>query len=507
MIARTKHKRTAKKSKITHVRFPEITHVRFPTISLAEINNYTLAELVSHDWLIDLADIQPAPDNDLIYQPFDINNADDRGLVEAVKKDGVLDPLEITLDGFILSGHRRNAAALLAHETAVPCHFHPIHRSADPDEFVRLLRTFNHQRVKSSDERLREELLDADPDEAYESLIEHRRASSLVSVSPLDIIGTKRRSRISDAKQPFLDAIKAVLDDRRKFWPLSDRQVHYALLNDPPLRHANKPDSVYANDPQSYHSLCELLTRARLALEIPFEAIDDETRAVIVWTVHADAGSFIRTQLDDFLKGYWRNLQQSQPNHIEIVAEKNTLGGILRPVAAKYCIPMTTGRGYCSLPPRHKMVQRFQRSGREKLIVLMVSDFDADGEEIAHSFARSLRDDFGVETVHPIKVALTADQVEQFKLPPVMTAKKGSSNYSKFVKKYGDNVFEVEALQPTELQKILTKAIDSVLDIGTFNKELDAEKQDAAFLQGVRRTVQETLKTVDLTQYAKGGVA
>ncbi len=483
----------------------KISHVSIPKISLSEIERYSLDELLSHDWEIDIDEIQPAPENDLLYRPFDaVHNADDRGMVRTVKKDGLLVALTITLDGFILSGHRRYSAAMLAHKAAVRCRFHPIRRADEPGEFVRLLRESNQQRVKSLDEQLREELHDANPDEAYQSLIDHRRASSAVSVAALKIEGTKLRSRISDAKRFLLEAIRKVLDDRREFWPLSDRQVHYALLNDPPLRHANKADSVYANDRQSYQSLCELLTRARLAGEIPFEAIGDETRPVVTWNVYADAGSFIREQLDQFLKGYWRDLQQSQPNHIEIVGEKNTLGGILRPVAMKYCIPMTTGRGYCSLSPRHGMVKRFRRSDKEKLIVLIVSDFDPDGEEIAQSFARSLRDDFGIEDVHPIKVALTSEQVERFNLSPVMTAKTTSSNYAKFAKKFGDTVFEVEALQPADLQQILTKAIDSVLDLGLFNKELDAEKRDAAFLQGVRRTVQGTLKTLDLTQYVKG---
>ena len=98
---------------------------------------------------------------------------------------------------------------------------------------------------------------------------------------------------------------------------------------------------------------------------------------------------------------------QSQPNHIEIVGEKNTVGGIIKPVAAKYCIPMTTGRGYCSLRPRYDMQQRFLKSGKEKLIVLFLTDFDPDGEEIAHSFVRSMRDDFDVP-VEGVKVALTA---------------------------------------------------------------------------------------------------
>jgi hypothetical protein len=75
---------------------------------------------------------------------------------------------------------------------------------------------------------------------------------------------------------------------------------------------------------------------------------------------------------------------QSQPNHSEIIGEKNTIGSIIRPVAAEYCIPMTLGRGYCSLPPRHEMAKRFQRSGKEKLLILILSDFDPDGETVSN---------------------------------------------------------------------------------------------------------------------------
>lgn len=53
-----------------------------------------------------------------------------------------------------------------------------------------------------------------------------------------------------------------ILAQRVEFWPLSDRSIHYALLNDPPLRHGGKPDAVYASDRASYHDLTNLLSRA-----------------------------------------------------------------------------------------------------------------------------------------------------------------------------------------------------------------------------------------------------
>ena len=240
----------------------------------------------------------------------------------------------------------------------------------------------------------------------------------------------------------------------------------------------------------------ELLTRARLAGEIPMNCIDDATRPVLVWHVHRCAQDFIRQELNGFLKGFWRDLMQSQPNHIEIVAEKNTVAPILRTVAERYCIPLTSGRGYCSLPPRHAMAERFRESGKEKLVLLLVTDFDPDGEQIAESFASSMQRDFGIANIDAVKVALTWDQVNTLTLPPAMKAKKTSVNYAKFSAKYGDGVYELEAVPPAKLQEILTDAIDGVLDVDLFNDEIDAERSDAEFLENTRRRTNVALAGV-----------
>jgi hypothetical protein len=402
--------------------------------------------------------------------------------------------LVLTSDGFILSGHRRYAAAKLAGLRDVPCRVEAVSREREPDRFTKMLREFNRQREKSFDEKLREQLIDVDPEESHQNLVEHRKRKSRVDAPAITIRGEKRRARISRAKRPLLDAINRVLAERRKFWPLSDRAIHYALLNAPPLCHASKPDSCYANDKRSYKALVELLTRARLVGEVSMDAIHDPTRPVTTWQCWREPAPFIRLQLDEFLRGYARDLMQSQPNHLEIVGEKNTVGPILETVAGEYRIPLTIGRGFCSLPPRHAMANRYRESGKAKLVVLMLSDHDPDGEEIVESFARSMRDDFGVADIHPIKVALTAEQVRRFKLPPGLVAKTSSSNYGKFLKQHGRHAHELEALAPEQLQAILREAIDSVIDLKAFNREIDAEKANAAHLEGVRRTVIQDMK-------------
>jgi hypothetical protein len=144
------------------------------------------------------------------------------------------------------------------------------------------------------------------------------------------------------------------------------------------------------------------------------------------------------------------------------------------------------------------MAQRFRKSGKERLVVLLLSDHDPDGEVIASSFARSLRDDFDLHQVTAVKVALTAEQVKEFGLPPRMKAKKTSANYSKFAAKHGDNAYELEALNPADLQKVLREAIEGIIDRDLLDREIAAEKMDAAELEATRRRVQSLLAGLTL---------
>ncbi|MBI5525194.1 MAG: ParB N-terminal domain-containing protein [Deltaproteobacteria bacterium] len=433
--------------------------------------------------------LRPSPENEKLYRPVLAEDPDVQALAESIRQHGIREPLVVTLDNYILSGHRRLVAARLSGLAAVPCRVEPISRTEQPERFLVLLREHNRQREKSLDEKLREVVVDCNRDVAHAELLEYRRARAKVKIKGMSIVGCARRHAISKAKRPFLDGVLAVVQSLEEFWPLSDRQIHYSLLNNPPRIHSSKADSVYTNDKRSYHALTDLLTRARLEGTIPWAAISDVTRPVTMWDVHRDCGAYLAGQMDGFLRGYFRNLMQSQPNHIEIVAEKLTVATIVNSVAADFCIPVTIGRGYCSLQPRYAMAERFKKSGKDRLVVILVSDFDPDGEEIAQSFARSLRDDFEIKEIKPVKAVLTAAQVKRFRLPPMMQAKETSANHRKFTVAHGKNVFELEALPPARLQMVLREAIESVVDCEALEIERQKEKQDAEFLENTRRRV------------------
>ncbi len=438
--------------------------------------------------LVDIDSIRPCPENDLIYSKIDPDSPEIERLAADIRRRGILDPLRVSADNVIISGHRRYNGARKAGLSQVPVVYDEIRYEDDIDAFVELLVACNiDQRDKTFSEKLREEATRHNPCQAHLTLLEERNKPREIA-EPFIIEGTKTRSVISPAKQPMVDMLFRVLEDN--ITPMTVRQIHYQFMNDPPLRHASKPRSWYRNKLCDYKNLVDLVARARIEGLISMQDIIDETRPFKNWSAFRNSGDFINRHMQNFLSGYWRNLQQSQPHHIEILAEKNTIYSTINQVAKEYCLPTTSLRGYGSIYPRYEMTQRYFRSGKEKLIILIVSDFDPDGEEIARSFARSLRDEFEITDIHPIKVALTHDHIERFNLVPNMEAKKTSSQYKKFYDRYGtDDVFEVEALRPAQLQELLKEAIDSVMDVELFNQEREQEMTDAADIEAYRDTI------------------
>src|SRR5262245_7538995 len=156
---------------------------------------------VSDIELVPLARLTPARVNNLIYKPV---RSDDpavetmaAGIGVTIARFGVeaLDPLLVTLDDVIVSGHRRRAALQILDVECAPVRRLSI-RSDDPD-FEKLLVRYNDQRDKDPAERVREQLVLADPEEAYRAVVSHRAKKARVSVAPITLNDCRRRHAIS----------------------------------------------------------------------------------------------------------------------------------------------------------------------------------------------------------------------------------------------------------------------------------------------------------------------
>jgi hypothetical protein len=381
----------------------------------------------------------------------------------------------------------------------------------DREAFLRLLLDANEQRKKSAGMQLREAAMRIDPKEAVQAMRAERkeRDEQLLDRSDdtiMEASGGPKRWKISKGSMPFLEAALRVANENRDYWPLSVRQIHYRLLNDPPLKFTPKGKSTsqkdrrYANDESSYKALVNLLARARVEGLFPWAAVDDETRPEELHNHYWNPQAFFKSEFGDLLKGYRRNRQQSQPDHIEIVAEKLTVRSILNPIAAEHSIPLTVSRGHCGPTLKRKIVQRFRRSKKAKLILLCVTDLDPAGEAIVQNFKDDLADDFGLadDSVVVIRAGLNMDRVKEHDLTPSYdTDEKDISTKRAYEEKYGTtDAYELEAMGPAALQGALTEDIDSVLDIPAYNAELDQEDRDAVAIQARRAVVADFLKTL-----------
>ncbi len=461
------------------------------------------APKLDHDQVFEkpIDEIFPSEANDEIYGQISRDDPDIVALAESIGERGILEPIVISEDDYIVSGHRRWHAARRAGLETVPCRVLRINRWDDEDGWLRLLVAFNGQRVKDAAVQFREEVVQSNPEEIYQALLAEREARLSLNVEPLDVRArSSARCKISRAKQPLLDAATEVIEDLREYWPLNDRQIHYQLAtNYDVLLHASKPDSKYVNDDRSWRAVIDILTRGRFEGYIEQESLDDQTRPVQTFAVWRSPAQLVREHLDGFLKSYWRDPMQSQPDYVEIHCEKNTVFPSCKRAAQDYAIPVSSGRGFASVPCRREMLKRWKVSGKERLVILFATDLDPEGWQIPHSFARSLIDDFGVPESKIVahRVALNQEHVERFGLPTKLNAKESSANYKTFVEETGSkHAYELEALPPDALEELIRDAIEGVIDRDLLNAEIAAEREDAAKLDAIRRRAKELLQTI-----------
>jgi ParB-like chromosome segregation protein Spo0J len=473
-----------------------------------------------------LCDLRPCPENDEVYGAQSLNDPDILSLIASIKEYGVTDPIRISTDNVIISGHRRRFCAIKAGLTEVPVIREPISYKENRDEVLRLLVEANEQRKKSAGMQLREAAMRINPADAVQALRTEQKEKDAERLygrmedQAVEASGSAARKQISEGMMPFLDAALAVANANRGFWPVSVRQIHYRLLNDPPLKFTKK-DRVkrnrkgeivkvipavqdearrYANDESSYKALVNLLARARVEGLFPWPAIDDETRPEDLNSHFWNPQAFFKSEFEDLLVGYRRNRQQSQPHHLEIVAEKLTVRSILDPIASEHSIPLTISRGHCGPTLKRKIADRFKRSKKEKLILLCVTDLDPAGEAIIQNFKDDLVDDHGLDDdcVEVYRCGLTMDRVEEFNLTPSYdTEEKDITTKQAYIDKYDTtDAWELESMEPSDLQDALTEDINECLDIDAYNTEVEQEDKDAVAIQARKAVVMECLRTL-----------
>ena len=436
-------------------------------------------------------DIKPSPENDEIYGECQRDDAMET-LIESIREHGLEQPIYVSADNYIISGHRRHFACHMLDYPRIPVRVaKDVWREGNP-QWYKILTDFNPQRVKDAAALFKEALLKVKcSDDEYRQVMRQRECKAKKKAEFMTVHGVKEVKPITDRRREFFEAAKEMINKHRAFWPLSVRQCHYYLLDWAPMKQTVKTPSEanrYVNDLASYKAISRLLTSGRYQGLIPFDSIDDESRPTIEWGGWDCAQEFITEQTSEFLNGFQLDLQRTQPDHIELLAEKKTLKQIVRPVCAKFHIPCTLGSGYGNPSIWKKMVERFRESGKERMILVVVSDYDPEGYDLADDAIRALRQQFNVNVEYK-RSGINRDQIEELDLSQDFNpVKVDSTRFPDFVERTGGTkTWECEALPPKYLQESIDDAFRSVMDMDIYNAATDQERAAAGEIFSVKQ--------------------
>jgi hypothetical protein len=266
------------------------------------------------------------------------------------------------------------------------------------------------------------------------------------------------------------EAYKIVKEYQDQDLILTVRQIYYQLMRRGIIV-VNKDDKG-----KEYNKIIDLLNKGRLTGLIDWDAFEDRLRKPHLPYCATD----IQDAFGDIVNQYRINLQEGQNNYIEVWTEKDALSGIIKSITEKYHVNMAIDRGYSGVGALYGAHNRFKEVEADKIYVLYIGDHDPSGLDML----RDIRDRiqiFNQDRFYDfelIQVALTRDQVREYNLPPNF-AKESDKRYKAYVEATGDKeCWEIDALEPGVLQKLISANIERLIDIGKFNKLVNIQERD-----------------------------
>ena len=272
----------------------------------------------------------------------------------------------------------------------------------------------------------------------------------------------------------LLADVEKVLETYSEHLPLTIRQVYYALVG------AEKLDKTEA----AYERLCEHLNRARRARLIEFDCIRDDGVSVCESTTYNGIEDFAE-ETARRARQYKRDYQAGQPYAIELWSEAGGMVYQLATVAHGYAIPVYSAGGFASLSATHEIAERALERN-VPTVILHVGDFDPSGVSIftammtdAAAFVEADRPIKTLEII-PVRVALTAGQVELHELPTAPA--KASDTRSR---SWSGGTCQLEAMPPDVLAVQVRAAIGQWFDFDIYREHIAAEADERAELLGL----------------------
>lgn len=261
------------------------------------------------------------------------------------------------------------------------------------------------------------------------------------------------------ATETIRQANAIIAEFREQGFTLTLRQLYYQFV----------ARELIANNLKSYKRLGHIISEARLAGLIDWEAIEDRTRFVRARPHWEDPAGVI----DSAAHSYGVDLWEGQDKRVEVWIEKDALVGVAERICRKWDVPLFSCRGYASQSELWRAAGRLKDYGCE-VVVLHLGDHDPSGKDMTRDIEERLHT-FGATDTSISRIALNMAQVRQHKLPP-NPAKVTDSRFEGYRAEHGDECWELDALNPKVIEQLIDRKIRDVVDVEMF-EEREAEQE------------------------------
>lgn len=271
--------------------------------------------------------------------------------------------------------------------------------------------------------------------------------------------GTLRR--IAQANQ--------IIDEyRADGYDLTLRQLYYQFV----------ARDIIANSQQEYKKLGTVINNGRLAGMIDWDAIKDRTRAMDQNSHWHGPENIIYA----CSTSYARDTREGQETYLEAWVEKEALAGVVERACREIDIPWFACRGYVSQTAMYEAAMRCKRQGSERVVILHLGDHDPSGMDMTRD-NQDRMDMFGVECLIE-RIALNMDQVAKYG-PPPNPAKLTDSRCGEYIAKYGNESWELDALEPRVLSRLIQDHAETWTDEDKRQALIERQADEKALLKAV----------------------
>lgn len=301
------------------------------------------------------------------------------------------------------------------------------------------------------------------------------------------------RKRFKAERLAVIDQANEILVEyEAQGYDLTLRQLYYQFV----------ARGLIPNSDREYSRLGSVVNDARLAGLIDWHHITDRTRYLRGWPSFETPEQLIRGAAG----GYRRDLWDSQPVRIEVWVEKDALVGVIERACADLRVPFLSCRGYTSQSEMWTASQRHMRHIEDgyRVLILHLGDHDPSGLDMSRDIEERLMlflasdhyrlTDYSLEPEEAVdwiserfelrRIALNWNQVEQYS-PPPNPAKLTDSRGAWYVSEYGNESWELDALEPTVIGELIRDAVLEERDEANWRIAKYREDEERTMLTGV----------------------